>query len=187
MPIQFPQEVGLRDARRVIIRPFTGHDAEALHAFFRGLPETVQQLAWDRIDARGTVEGWARSINYDRVVPLIALDGARIVANATLHYRNHGPLRRVGRIRWLIDSLYRGAGVGTALITNFLEMARMNGLRHLTCMLADGYETDAVTTLKRMGFEESRLPGYGTGPDGEPVDMLTMILPLGGPPARKGP
>ncbi len=178
MQIQFPQEVGLRDARRVIIRPFTEHDADALFAFFQGLPEQAQRLAWDRIDARTTVDVWARRLDYDRVVPLLALDGERIVADATLHYRSHGPLRRVGRVKWLIDPAYRGAGIGTALVTNFIEMARLNGLRRLTCMLVDGYEQDAQKTLDRMGFESLRLPGYGTDPDGEQVDMLKLILAL---------
>ena len=178
MQIQFPQEVGLRDARRVIIRPFTEHDADALFAFFQGMPEDKKRLAWDRIDSRATVENWARGLDYDRVVPLLALDGTDVVADATMHYRNHGPLRRVGRIKWLIHPDYYGAGIGTALVTNFIEMARLNGLRRLTCMLVQSEEEEAIKTLRRMGFEPMVLPEYGTDPDGNQVDMVKMILKL---------
>jgi RimJ/RimL family protein N-acetyltransferase len=178
MQIQFPQEVGLRDARRLIIRPFTEHDADALFAFFQGIPAELKQLAWDRLDSRATVESWARDLDYDKVVPLLALDGASIVADASMHYRDYGPLRRVGRIKWLIHPDYYGAGVGTALVTNFIEMARANGLRRLTCILTKGYENEAVKTLKRMGFEEYILPEYGTDPEGRQVDMQKMILAL---------
>ena len=178
MQIQFPQEVGLRDARRVIIRPFTEQDADALYEFFQGLPEKMQRLSWDRIERRSTVERWAHNLDYERVVPLLALDGTRVVADATLHYRDAGPLRRVGRIKWLIDPEYRGAGIGTAAITTFIEMARANGLRRLTCMLVAGLEDDAVTTLKRMGFVEYRIPDYGTDPDGNQIDMVKLVLTL---------
>ena len=178
MLIQFPQEVGLRDARRLIIRPFTDKDTDALFAFFQALPERLRRVAWDRLESRHLIETWARDLDYEKVVPLLALDGTNVVADATLHYRNHGPLRRVGRIKWLIHPEYRGSGVGTALITNFIEMARLNGLRRLTTMLVDGLEDDAVATLKRMGFVEYRLPEYGTDPDGDQVDMLKFVLTL---------
>ena len=178
MPIQFPQEVGLRDGRRAIVRPFSERDADALFGFFQRLPESLRRMAWDRIESRGTVEAWARDVDYDRAVPLLALDGTAIVASATLHYRETGPLRKVGRIRWLLDPAYRGSGIGTVLVDNFIEMARLNGLRHLSCTLAAGLEDDAVVTLKRVGFRETRLVGYGSDPDGKPVDMLLLILPL---------
>ena len=178
MQIQFPQEVGLRDARRVIIRPFTEQDADALFEFFQRMPESMQRLSWDRIERRATVDRWAQNLDYERVVPLLAFDGTRIVADATLHYRDAGPLRRVGRIKWLIDPDYRGAGIGTAAITTFIEMARQNGLRRLTCMLVADLEADAITTLKRMGFEEYRIPEYGTDPDGNQIDMAKMVLTL---------
>jgi GNAT superfamily N-acetyltransferase len=178
MPIRFPQEAGLRDARRVTIRPFTAHDVEALHAFFKRLPLEYVRCAWDRIDQRATVERWAEELDYERALPLVALNGASIVADATLHYRSGGPLRRVGRIKWLIDPEYRGIGLGTVFVNDFITLARENGLRHLTCMLIKELEEDAIDTLKSMGFESYTIPGYGTDPDGTPRDMVKMILKL---------
>jgi hypothetical protein len=55
MPIRYPQEAGLRDARRVTIRPFTAADVDAVCDFFRRLPEDYVRCAWDRIDQRATV------------------------------------------------------------------------------------------------------------------------------------
>ena len=178
MPIQFPQEAGLRDARRVIIRPFAPTDADTLHAFFRSLPESTKRSAWDRIEARETVDSWVEDLDYEKAVSLLALDGTNIVADATLHYRRYGPLRRVGRLNWLIDPDWYGIGVGVALITNFIQMARDNGMRHLTCILMDKLEDEARGTLNRMGFKEYRLPLYGTNPDGDSCDMIKMLLEL---------
>ena len=178
MPIQFPQEAGLRDARRVIIRPFAPTDADNLHAFFRSLPESTKRSAWDRIEAREVVDSWVEDLDYEKAVSLLALDGTNIVADATLHYRRYGPLRRVGRLKWLMDPAWYGVGVGVALITNFIQMARDNGLRHLTCILMDKFEDESRETLNRMGFKEYRLPMYGTNPDGDACDMIKMVLEL---------
>lgn len=178
MPIQFPQEVGLRDARRVIIRPFTSHDADALFDFFQTLPETMRRGAWDRLEARETLATWLQDMEHEQVTSLLALDGTRIVADASMHYRRYGPLRFVGRVKWLIDPAWQGMGVGTAVLTDFIHMARENGLRHLTCMLVEGLEDAAVKTLEGMGFRTHRIPHYGADPDGRPRDMLKMVLAL---------
>jgi len=178
MPITYPQEVGLRDARRVIIRPFRSGDADALFSFFLSLPEDTKRGAWDRIEARDVVDSWVQDLDHEKAVSLLAWDATAIVADATMHYRRYGPLRFVGRIKWLIAPEWRGLGVGTALITNFLRMARDNGLKYLTCMLVDGLEDSAVATLQDMGFEAHRIPGYGVDPDGNERDMVKMVMRL---------
>jgi GNAT superfamily N-acetyltransferase len=178
MPVTFPKEAHLRDTRRVIVRPFTSDDVDAVFAFFQSLPDEVRRYAWDRIDTRAVVEKWGRDVDHDKVVSLLALDGTRVVADASMHYREVGPLRLAGRIKWLLDPEYRGDGLGTIMVQTFIEMAKHNGLRHLTCMLVGEIEADAVQTLRGLGFDEHVLAGYGTGPDGHPKDMVKMILEL---------
>jgi GNAT superfamily N-acetyltransferase len=178
MPSRFPQEAVLRDGSRVLIRPFTAADTRALYTFFRGLPPAVRRFAWDRIDSWALVEQWGRELDYDRVLPLLATDGQRIVADATLHRREGGPLRLVGRIKWLMDPKYRGLGLGTALVNDFIRIARNDGLRHLTCMLVADFEADAVRTLIGLGFDSYLVPGYGTDPDGNQHDMVKLVLKL---------
>src|SRR5437016_14559 len=105
-------------------------------------------------------------------------DGARIVADATLHRRARGPLRLVGRIKWMIDPAFRGAGLGTTLVSDFITIARERGLRHLNCMLISDLEADAVTTLRGLGFQSYVMRQYGTDPDGNQHDMTKLILRL---------
>ena len=71
-----------------------------------------------------------------------------IVADATLHRRKNGPLRLVGRIKWLIDPEWRGAGLGTLLVNHFIDTARVNGLRHLAWLVRDD---EAVRADERSG------------------------------------
>jgi len=178
MPHHYPQEAVLRDGRRVLIRPFTRRDTDALYHFFLRLPEATRRFAWDRIDDRSLIERWGRELDYGKVFPLLALDGARIVADATLHRRERGPLRLVGRIKWLLDPEYRGAGLGTSLVNHFITSARANGLRHLACMLISDLEADAVRTLVELGFEATRFTAYGTDPDGAQHDMTKLVFRL---------
>ncbi|HZI63589.1 MAG TPA: GNAT family N-acetyltransferase, partial [Thermoanaerobaculia bacterium] len=84
----------------------------------------------------------------------------------------------VGRIKWLIDPDWRGVGLGTLLVNHFIDAARANGLRHLTCMLISDLEADAVRVLEGLGFQQFTVPEYGTDPDGNQHDMTKMVLRL---------
>ena len=172
---RYPEQAVLRDGRSVLIRPFRREDAEELHRFFLGLPTDIRRFAWDRIEQRALVESWAANIDYDMVLPLLTFDRSRIVADATLHRREHGPLRLVGRIKWLIDPAYRGVGLGALLVNLLMDVARARGLRHLTCMLISDLEHDAIEVLKPLGFKEYRIPGYGADPDGNTHDMSKLV------------
>lgn len=178
MPHRYPLEASLQDGRRVLIRPFAERDVDALHEFFMRLPAQNRRFAWDRIEDRATIEGWARNIDYAKTLPLLAFDGTKVVADATLHRRKGGPLRLVGRIKWLIDPEYRVVGLGSLLVNNFIGIARDNGLRYLNCFLISDLEADAVETLEGIGFTKYVIPGYGTDPDGGQHDMTKLVLKL---------
>ena len=178
MPHRFPQEAVLRDGRRVLLRPFTKKDVPALHDFFQRLPEDARRFAWDRVGDRSVIERWGRELDYEKVFPLLALDGGRIVADATIHRRPHGPLRLAARVRWTLDPAFRGVGLGSLMVNHFIATARANGLRHLNCMLISDLEADAIRVLEELGFRKYEVPGYGADPDGNTHDMTLMVLKL---------
>lgn len=178
MPHRYPQEAVLRDGRRVLLRPFTAKDTGALFEFFQHLPAEYRRFAWDSIENRSTIESWGQNIDYDKAFPLLALDGNRIIADATLHRRERGPLRLAGRVKWMIEPSFRGAGLGTLLVNHFISIGREHGLRHLNAMLISDLEADAVRTLEGLGFRSYVMPQYGTDPDGNQHDMTKLILKL---------
>ncbi len=178
MPHHYPQQAALRDGRRIMLRPFTERDVDALYEFFHNLPAAYQRFAWDPIDSRALIESWGQNIDYSKVFPLLAVDGNKIVADATLHRRDGGPLRLVGRVKWMIDPAWRGVGLGTLLVNHFITIGRENGLRHLCSMLISDLEADAVATLQTLGFKSYVQEGYGTDPDGNQHDMTKLVLKL---------
>lgn len=178
MPERFICEAVLRDGKRLLVRPFRESDADALWDFFQRLPSDVRRLAWDDIWNRSVIDRWARTIDYGKVLPLLAVDGTRVVADATLHRRKGSPLRLVGRLKWLIDPEYRNRGLDTLLANRFITIARNEGLHHLTSMLIDDIESDAIEVLGALGFTKMVIPGYGTDADGNKHDMTKMVLRL---------
>lgn len=178
MPHRYPQEAALRDGRRVLLRPFAEKDVDALYDFFHRMPLEYRRFAWDNVDNRSLIEAWGRSVDYGKVFPLLAVDGNRIVADATLHMREGGPLRLVGRIKWMLDPAFRGDGLGTTLVQHLIRIARERGLRHISCMLISDLEADAVHTLEGLGFTSYVQPAYGTDPDGNQHDMTKLIFKL---------
>ena len=162
----------------MLLRPFAAKDVDGLYEFFQRLPIEYRRFAWDPIESKSLIESWGRDIDYAKAFPLIAIDGSRIVADATLHRRSGGPLRLVGRIKWMLDPAWRGVGLGTALVNHFIRIGRENGLRHLNCMLISDLEADAVQTLQGLGFQSYVMPGYGTDPDGNQHDMTKLVLKL---------
>ena len=178
MPHRFPQEAVLRDGRRVLLRPFAKRDVSALHDLFQRLPEETRRFAWDRVGERATIERWGRELDYEKVFPLLALDGSRrwwATPRSTARSRSAAA---TGRIKWTIDPAYRGVGLGSLLVNHFIDTARGIGLKHLNCMLITDLEDDAVRVLADLGFRRYEIPGYGVDPDGNAHDMTLLVLAL---------
>ena len=62
-------------------------DAEGLWRFLRQLPEIDKSHFHEDVDRREVVEGWAKSLDYDAALPILAIRGDRVVGSVTL-YRN---------------------------------------------------------------------------------------------------
>ena len=178
MPNHYPQEAVTRDGRRLLLRPLSHEDSEGLYDLFQRLPLESRRFDWNRIDDRSFIEFWAQNLNYDQIFPVVAVDGAKVVAEVTLERQERGPLRLVGRVHWLLDPDYRGVGLGTLLVNHVIGVARARGLHHLTCMLISDLEADAVAVLQGLGFRSYSFPDYGTDPDGNQHDMTKMVLQL---------
>ncbi len=105
------------------VRPLEKGDEESLLRFFKTIPVEERQLFKDDVTKPKVIKGWMDHLDYGNILPLLALDGDRIVADATLHRDRRGWSRHVAKIRLTLDPEYRGRGIARALIQEFIEIA----------------------------------------------------------------
>lgn len=104
-------------------RPLEKGDEESLLRFFKGIPAEERQLFKDDVTKPRVIKGWMDHLDYGNILPLLALDGDRIVADATLHRDRRGWSRHVAKIRLTLDPEFRGRGIARALVQEFMEIA----------------------------------------------------------------
>jgi hypothetical protein len=95
----YPTTELAEDGTHIQIRPMVPGDEAALLAFFRRIPAEDRFYLKEDVTSAAVVRRWAREADYRRVVPLLALDGNCIVADATLHFRRIPARRHIGEVR----------------------------------------------------------------------------------------
>ena len=81
---EYPKEITLPDGINLTLRPMTRDDQYALYNFFVSLAGEDRRFLRNDVTDRKLIEKWARNLNYDRVLPILAEYKGAIVANATL-------------------------------------------------------------------------------------------------------
>lgn len=152
---KYPIKVDLENERTYEIRPLEQSDKVSLHRFFTRIPEEDRFYLKENVTAPEVVHDWIEAIDPSRVVSLVALDDDTIVADATLH-RSRAPARRhVGELRVVVDPEHRGAGLGSKLIQELIDLGRRLDLDRLFFELVDRREQAAISAAIGMGFSEA--------------------------------
>jgi GNAT superfamily N-acetyltransferase len=151
----------LLDGTEVVLRLLAAGDTDKLHAFFMTLSDKARQFLYDDVTDVNIVEQWTKEANYDHVVPIVAIVNDEIVADGTLHKRNNGPSRHIGRIRVVVREDYLGKGLGTIITNELTNIAKARKLSCLYVTLAEKSEADAIEAVEKQGFlRASVLPDF---------------------------
>ncbi len=118
---RFPKRLVL-DGVEVEFRLMVRSDEELLLEFFQRVPLEDRRLLKDDVLDSGTIRGWCENLDYNRVIPLLAIQEGRIIGNATIH-RERGWRSHVARIRVLRDPEVRKLKVGRALVRELIDLA----------------------------------------------------------------
>ena len=176
----YPKDLKLRDGTTVCVRPLNESDAPDLTAFFARIPEDERFFLKDDVTSPKLIERWTSDLNYDRALPLIAITGDRIVADAVLLRSRHGAYRNVAGLRIVVDPEARERGLGTALMRELCDIAADAELERVTAEFVVGVQDDAITAAERLGFlRTATVHELLRDRHGRPHDVAVMSLPLG--------
>ena len=151
---EYPKEVTLKDGSTLTVRPMVAKDEAGLLAFFQGLSEAERMYLRDDVSDPAVIKGWAESVDYNRVLPILALDGDRVVGDATLHRNPHSWMRHVGEIRIVVSQDFREKGLARLLAAEVFQNAVTSGLEKLVAeMLTSLRSVEDLLALARTATE----------------------------------
>ncbi len=169
----FRQVVTLRDGARVLLRPLVPDDRQALLNFFLPISADEGRYMRHHVNDSDLVTSWADNVDYDKVFPLIAVIGDRIVGNATLHF-NDGPARHRCELRIFMTKDVRHRGLGSKLIQGLIEIAKRRNLYLIEAQVVNDH-VEVIKALQKAGFDMiCTFEDYFMLPDGELRDVVIL-------------
>lgn len=166
----------LKDGTEVILRPMVKADREPVGDFFGRLSSSVLQYVRNDVTDPKVLNKWFDQLNYDKVFPLLAFKGNRVVANATLHRVAYGWRKHLGTIRIVVEPEFHEKGLGTLMTNELVDLAQEFGLEKLMVefpLKAHG----ALAMFKKAGFSpRAVIEGLMKDRHGENLDIVIMVM-----------
>jgi RimJ/RimL family protein N-acetyltransferase len=172
------KEGKLRDGSIVTLRPMVKEDEEALFQFFQTLPDDLVVFIRHNVKNREVIREWARKLNYERVLPLLAIAGDEIVGDATLHRVAHGWKRHIGRVRVVISPKCHRQGLATLMLNELVTLGHELGLEKLWAEIPLD-SVGAIRACRHAGFvSKAVIEGMVKNARGENKDVLIMVCDI---------
>jgi RimJ/RimL family protein N-acetyltransferase len=170
----YPKSVRLRDGGEVIVRPLEPADREALLAFFRGLQAEDRLFLKEDVTDPAVVQRFFEELDYERVFPIVAWHGVRIVGDGTLHRQRRGWTRHVGEVRVVVARQFQRHGLAKVLVRELVARAQAVGLEKIEAqVLAD--QRGALRAFESLGFErEAVRRGHARDLAGHARDLVLL-------------
>lgn len=177
---QYPTEVKLRGKETAKLRLMGASDLDKMLAFATSLPADDLLFLRTDITDRAVVKQWIDNIKQGHTITLLAEIDGEIAAYASVHMDQARWTRRVGEIRIIASSLYRGKGLGRVLAAEVFDLARSLGLKKITAQMTTD-QTAARAAFERLGFQvEAMLTDWVEDRRGVSRDLLIMTYDVAG-------
>lgn len=173
----YRQLVTLPDGGRVLLRPLTPEDRQALIDLFAPTSADDRRYMRHNVNDPEVVGRWVDELDYDKVLPLVAVINDRLVGNATLHF-SEGPARHRAEVRIFLAKEIRRRGVGSRMLLALSELAKRRSIYMIEAQIISD-QTSVIKSFQKLGFElKCVLDDYFILPDGELRDVAHLILRL---------
>lgn len=171
----YPNTAALEDGTSITLRPLMKEDEAALLAYFQSLPPGDRLCLKEDVTDPKVIENWVSEMDYDNILPLIALHKGQIVGDATLHFSPIGWTRHLGEVRLTTSTQYRVRGLGTILIQHLIDVAGKLGLEQLSAEIPPVLDK-AFYLFEKMGFKEmAHLEGFVKDLEGDESDLVLLV------------
>jgi L-amino acid N-acyltransferase YncA len=171
----YPKNISLDDGTAVTLRPLLKTDEAALLEYFGSLPPEDRLCLKEDVTDPKVIDNWIYELDYDNVLPLIALHNGNIVGDATLHFNPIGWTKHQGEVRLTTSTQYRVRGLGTILVQNLIDIATSLGLEQISIEIPPVLDK-AFYLFEKMGFKEmAHLQGFVRDLQGTESDLVLMI------------
>jgi L-amino acid N-acyltransferase YncA len=175
-----PIELRLADGIPVTLRRMRAEDADRVLALGQSLP--ADDLIFLRMDITdpAVVRWWARQLEGDRAVSLLAESHGALIGYGSLFHSELTWQRHLGEIRLLVDRRHRSRGLGHALVGELFRIARGRGLRKIVAHLTAD-QKGARAMFERHGFAaEAVLQDFVIDRQGRTRDLVVMACDVEG-------
>ena len=149
----FPRMITLRDNTALTLRLMTRDDQFGLYEFFMSLPLEDRRYLRNDVTDRKVIENWTRNLDYEKVLPILAENDGRIVANATMHWQTFGWGRHVGEVRITIHPEFQGRGLGAVLLEEVSNLAALSGVKKLLARIVSS-RPGTIAAFEKAGFSQ---------------------------------
>jgi len=177
-PYNFPKTVKLKDGTQLVIRPLRKEDEKGLLQYFLRLPKKEVSRLKDNITDPEVVEKMIYDLDYDVALPLIAFNGDRIVASATIKFNPIGWRKHQAEIRGTVDPDFREKGLSTCVMNMIIEISKSMGIDQLTAEVSPALD-EAYFLCEKVGFKEvAVLKNFIKDQEGNYEDLVIMVKEL---------
>lgn len=179
-PEEWEKEIVLKNEVHVLLRPELATDTEMLWKMFSTLSKaSLENLVLPF--TRERIEGWTSNIDYDKVLPILALirEGKRqrIVGSASLRFHSADALKHKAELGITVHDDYQNRGLGTAMINHSLGTARKKRLKKFY-LLVNTENARAIHVYEKCGFKieaRLRMERYQNGKFGDEYRMAIFL------------
>lgn len=175
--VNFRKIVTLTDGVNVQLLPMTGGDAERLRELFAPISEEDARYLRDNVKESAVTDSWCRDLDYNVVLPIMAMVNNRAVGQASLHF-GKGPERHIATVRIFLSRDFRRRGLGSRMIDTLIELARKQDMHILVAQIVAD-QSKVIKAFQKIGFElYCTLDEFFMLPDGDTRDVAVLLLHL---------
>jgi len=171
----YQKEAKLKSGTKLLLRPMVAEDQDALYEFFKAIPKEDARYLRDDVSSRLLVEKWAKNLDYEKTLPILAIKDDAIIGDATINRRRSGWKHHLGTVRVFVHKEYRNVGLGRMILQELSHIAYRLGIEKLVAEIPEVNES-ALITFKKEGFNlEACIPNMVKDRENMPMDLVVMI------------